>query len=111
MVLGRGVLSAAGTEKLDAFIGFPTVGSWLPKSMDQNLCSSELRNALKGWRDPTPGSEPQRTVWSFLEVARQGSRRDMLLLGEGSSQGVPPPALGSFSAMPACVVQGPPEGI
>ena len=55
MVLGRGVLSASGTEKLDAFIGFPTVRSWLPKSMDQNLCSSELRNALKGWRDPSAG--------------------------------------------------------
>ena len=55
MVLGRGVLSAAGTEKLDAFIGFPTVGSWLSKSMDQNLCSFELRNALKGWRNPIVG--------------------------------------------------------
>lgn len=55
MVLGRGVLSAAGTAKLDAFIGFPTTGSWLSKSTDQNLCSSELRNALKGQRDPTAG--------------------------------------------------------
>lgn len=55
MVLGRGVLSAAGTEKLDAFIGFPTARPWFPKGTDQNLYSSELRSALKGRRDPTAG--------------------------------------------------------
>ena len=55
MVPGRGVLCAAGTEKLDAFIGFPTARTWFPKGTDQNLYSSELRSALQGRKDPTAG--------------------------------------------------------
>ena len=53
MVLGRGVLPAAGTAKLDTWKGFLTAGSWGPKSRDQSLCSPVLSNAFKGLRDPT----------------------------------------------------------